>query len=111
MKKQKNFRKFVSLVLCFVMSVSVFSVLSFADADDIAVQADACALCGGHVEWLPFGDRSSSDSHKYTKSDGTPGICTITIKRGGNCLVCMDCGTVLVENPYIESVSHDSCGL
>ncbi len=115
MKKQNNFRRFISFLLCLVMIVSVFSMFSFADvAGENTAYYYACSLCGGRVDWLPLGTENHTEIHTYIiyNSDGSTQTdsCTITTKVGGDCLVCYGCGTVLAENSYVISVTHSKCG-
>jgi hypothetical protein len=117
MKKQNNIRRFISFLLCFVMIVSVFSMFSFANDNAAAAYAAYnCNFCGGTgcVEWLPLGTRTEPSTHEYVifNPDGTSETktCNVETKWGGQCLVCLACGRVLAENPYILSITHKGCG-
>lgn len=117
MKKQNNFRRFISFLLCLVMAVSAFSTSSFANDNAAATYAAYnCNFCGGTgcVEWLPLGTWTDPSTHEYVifNPDGTSETktCNVETKWGGQCLVCLACGRVLAENPYILSITHKGCG-
>lgn len=120
MKKQNNIRRFISFLLCLVMAVSAFSMLSFAENDEgeVAPYAFVCTVCYSNygTKWLPIGGDTLTDVHYYTRI--VNGIeqsfpCTITTVTGGECLVCSNpaCGAILTQNEYVKSVKHSSCGL
>lgn len=118
MKKQNNIRRFISFLLCLVMAVSTFSVFSFAEdgEEDIAVHDMRCPYCQGETKWLPIAPYTETDVHYYTAIvDGIEQSvpCIITNEYRGECLVCASrtCGAYLVDNVYITSSTHGSCGL
>lgn len=116
MKKQNNIRRFISFLLCLVMAVSAFSMLSFADDNEAVTYAYNCTSCNGKgcVEWLPLGEWDETSTHTYVtyNSDGTSNThtCYVTTRWGGECLVCLACGAIPIENERILWEKHSGCG-
>lgn len=116
MKKQKNIRKFVSLVLCLALTVSAFSILASAEEARISVASSGftCSLCGGTARWFPGSTITSSYNHTYftynSAGNATERQCTVIVKTYYEGCVCTSCGTQLLENSYVVSTTHLNCG-
>lgn len=120
MKKLKTIRKIVSLILCFAMTVSAFSMLAFAEeagaeeAKEEIANAFTCVICGGSVQWFPGGDIVTSYTHPYFiyDSDGKAKerTCTVYVTTYYQNMVCTGCGALLAENSYEKGRVHQDCG-
>lgn len=120
MKNLKTLRKIVSFILCLAMTVSAFSMFAFAEevgaeeAKEEIVDDYACPHCGGTPWWYAPASKPIITTHLYTTYDANgkeiQDVCTITTMMCYQDCVCSSCGTVLVENTYVGSVTHSKCG-
>ncbi len=115
MKKQKTIRMFISFVLYLAMTVSALSVPALAEGANIEATSNgyACGICGGTAKWYG-GPYTVTSTHYYltTDSDGNTvsRLCTIEELRQDDRYICTGCGTTLLVNDYIISVTHKNCG-
>lgn len=99
MKNARIMRRFAVWAMCFIMSVSLLSVVAIADSSCYGI--GACS-CGGTAVWTSPGVTGTQYTHIVNGRE-----CTYTHWSGYQGLVCTSCGSLLEERPVSYDTGHN----